>query len=294
LSGIGSRSELESFGIPVLVDSPGVGSNLQDRYENAVVSKTTSGFEILKGCSLLTSNPDICLQKWQNGTTPAQKGFYAGNAFPIAVIFKSSVAESDPDVFLFGGPVSFRGFYPGWANPSSLVPASANGWWTWVILKAHGRNHAGTVKLRSTNPLDTPLINFNSFDTGTTTDRADQKDLQASYEGVSFARKVNSQLHCADGAFEEVWPGPNATSEADTKDSIKRSAFGHHASCTAAIGKDGDPNAVLDPSFRVRGVCGLRVVDASIFPKTPGFFLAVPLYMISEKAADVIIQQSSY
>jgi len=141
--------------------------------------------------------------------------------------------------------------------------------------------------------LDTPLINFNSFDTGTTTNGADQKDLQAFYEGVEFARQVNEELNCADGSFEEVVPGPKYTSEVDTKNFIKQEAFGHHASCTAAIGKDGDPNAVLDSRFRVRGVTGLRVVDASSFPKTPGFFPAVPLYMISEKAADVIIQDAS-
>ncbi|KUJ10524.1 alcohol oxidase [Mollisia scopiformis] len=293
LSGVGSRAELESFGIPVVADLPGVGSNLQDRYETTVVTKTDSTFEILDGCSLLTEDPDLCLEKWENGTTPAQKGFYAGNAFPLAVIKKSSVAVLDPDVFLFGGPVFFRGFYPGWANVTELLPSTAKGWWTWFILKAHGRNHAGTVTLRSTNPLDTPIINFNSFDTGTTTDGADEKDLQAFYEGVQFARQVNNELNCDGCAFEEVFPGPNFTTEADAKNFIKHEAFGHHASCTAAIGSDDDPNAVLDSSFRVRNVTGLRVVDASSFPLTPGMFIAVPIYMISEKAADVIIKDAS-
>ena len=169
----------------------------------------------------------------------------------------------------------FRGFYPGWANVSNLLPDSAKGWWTWFILKAHGRNHAGTVTLRSTNPLDTPIVNFNSFDTGTTTDGADELDLQAFYEGVEFAREVNSKLDCSDGSFEEVFPGPEVVGEEQTKDFIRREAFGHHASCTAAIGADGDEMAVLDSGFRVRGVKGLRVVDASSFPKTPGMFIAL-------------------
>lgn len=73
------------------------------------------------------------------------------------------------------------------------------------------------------------------------------------------------------------------------KDFIKREAWGHHACCTAAIGEDGDPQAVLDSDFRVRGVDGLRVVDASVFPKIPGYYIALPIYMISEKAAEVII-----
>lgn len=114
-------------------------------------------------------------------------------------------------------------------------------------------------------------------------------DLRASYEGVQLARQVNKNVALVDSSFTEVFPGPDVVTETDTKAYLKHEAFGHHASCTAAIGKDSDRNAVLDSKFRVRGVTGLRVVDASSFPKTPGFFPTVPLYMISEKAADVII-----
>lgn len=64
--------------------------------------------------------------------------------------------------------------------------------------------------------------------------------------------------------------------------------FGHHPTSTAAIGKDGDPMAVLDGKFRVRGVKGLRVVDASAFPKSPGVFPVVSVFMMSEKASDVV------
>ncbi len=70
-------------------------------------------------------------------------------------------------------------------------------------------------------------------------------------------------------------------------------ARGHHASCTCKIGGDADPAAVLDFSFRVRGVRGVRVVDASVFPSIPGFFVVMPTYMISEKAADVIHADST-
>ena len=63
--------------------------------------------------------------------------------------------------------------------------------------------------------------------------------------------------------------------------------------CTAAIGKDGDENAVLDSKFRVRGVDGLRVVDASVFPKIPGFYISVPVCMVSEKAAEVILEDAA-
>ncbi|KAG9661528.1 hypothetical protein KCU64_g2156, partial [Aureobasidium melanogenum] len=71
----------------------------------------------------------------------------------------------------------------------------------------------------------------------------------------------------------------------------KNTAWGHHASSSCPIGADDDKMAVLDSSFRVRGTAGLRVVDASVFPKIPGTFTAVSTYMIAEKAADVILQQ---
>lgn len=72
---------------------------------------------------------------------------------------------------------------------------------------------------------------------------------------------------------------------------IKNTAWGHHCSCTCAIGADGDPMAVLDSSFRVRGVSGLRVVDASVYPRIPGTFTLLSTYLVGEKAADVILSQ---
>jgi choline dehydrogenase len=156
------------------------------------------------------------------------------------------------------------------------------------------------------NPLDTPVINFNSFDTGTTANNSDQLDLQASYEGIQLARQANANLAALVAEygsayssspqgltpFTEVFPGTQHTGD-DLKNVIKNEAFGHHASCTAAIGANDDPLAVLDTNFKVRGVKGLRVVDASSFPKTPGFFPAVPLYMMSEKAAIVIAKDQN-
>ena len=78
-------------------------------------------------------------------------------------------------------------------------------------------------------------------------------------------------------------------SEADLEQYIKDNAWGHHACFTAGIGGDDDPKAVFDSSFRVRGVQGLRVVDASAFPRIPGTFIQSAVYMISEKAADAIL-----
>jgi choline dehydrogenase len=128
-----------------------------------------------------------------------------------------------------------------------------------------------------------PDIVFNSFDTGS----GDyEKDLQAITEAIGVAR----------GAFDrqlvevtEVLPGDDVKTEEEIHEYIKNTAWGHHASCTCPIGTDTDPMAVLDSNFQVRGVAGLRVVDASVYPRIPGTFTAVSTYMVAEKAADVIL-----
>jgi len=87
-------------------------------------------------------------------------------------------------------------------------------------------------------------------------------------------------------------PGLDYNDIGRLKEFIQNEAWGHHASCSCKIGADDDPMAVLDSRFRVRGTTGLRVVDASVFPKIPGYFIVAAIYMISEKAADVIIEDA--
>lgn len=288
LSGIGPSSELTKFGIPVVVDLPGVGSNLQDRYEATIVGDSNTDFAITKHCTFLRTQPDPCLVQWQTQPGPLLKGTYATNGIAIAVVKKSSVAEGDPDLLISGAPAYFTGYHPGYAN-ESLKDAHH---WAWIVLKAHSRNNAGSVTLRSSDPRDTPVINFNYFETGTTANGAADKDLQAVYEGMQLSRKMFKDYIPLQGTFKEVWPADQAKTEADLKNWIKKEAWGHHASCTCPIGADGDKMAVLDSKFRVRGVDGLRVVDASVFPKIPGFYIVLPTYMISEKAADAVLQDA--
>ncbi|OIW27262.1 alcohol dehydrogenase [Coniochaeta ligniaria NRRL 30616] len=283
LSGIGPRSELSRLDIKVIADRPGVGTNLQDRYETTVVGQAASDFAVIKGCTFYrTGDADPCYQQWQTGLTATLKGVYASNGLAVAVVKKSAAAgpTDDPDLFFAGAPVDFRGYFDGY---SANATADATHW-SWLVLKAHSRNRAGTVTLRSRDPRDPPEINFNSY----SDPAAAALDTAASVEGVKLARKMVSSV----GGLTEVWPGPGV-SDAQLGDWVRREAWGHHACCTAPIGASGDPMAVLDSEFRVIGVDGLRVVDASVFPKIPGFFIAVPVYMLSEKAADVILAQAS-
>jgi len=283
LSGVGPRAELEKFNIPVVADRPGVGTNLQDHYEVNVQGKAPSDFSALNGCTFGASANDSCLARWQNSIL-GNRGIYASPGVGAAMFYKSSVTPRDEfDVFVFGGPVNFRGYFPGY----SINATADHDWFTWAILKAHPRNNAGSVTLRSADPLDVPDITYNYFDTGVGDYEA---DITAITEAIGLARdSFKRQLV----PINEVLPGKNVTSKAGIADYIKDTAWGHHASSTCPIGADNDPMTVLDSSFRVRGVSGLRVVDASVFPRIPGTFTAVSTYMVAEKAADVILAQSN-
>jgi choline dehydrogenase len=131
-----------------------------------------------------------------------------------------------------------------------------------------------------------PEIVFNYFDTGSGDYKA---DLQAITEAIGLARDAfDRQLV----DVTEVLPGTDVTSAEDIHNYIMDTAWGHHASCTCPIGADDDLMAVLDSKFRVRGVSGLRVVDASVYPRIPGTFTAVSTYMVAEKAAEDIINDA--
>jgi len=93
---------------------------------------------------------------------------------------------------------------------------------------------------------------------------------------------------------EEELPGPDKRTGMDLSQFVMDNAWGHHASCTCAIGPASDPNSVLDSNFHVYGVSNLRVVDASVFPRIPGFFIVCCVYMIAEKASDAILSSVGY
>jgi choline dehydrogenase len=105
-----------------------------------------------------------------------------------------------------------------------------------------------------------------------------------------MAQSFYSNVPNLDGLPVQTWP-PKEVTDSDELllDWIAEEAWGHHASCSNKIGADDDPDAVLDGNFKVRGIKGLRVVDASAFPKIPGTFPAIPILMMAEKAsADIL------
>ena len=283
LSGIGDPGELAEFGIESVANRPGVGKNLQDRYEVGIVSQLAHPFALLNGATFKIPTPpnppDPAFLDWEKG-----KGVYTTNGATIAITKRSTRDKVDPDLFIFGLPSYFKGYYPGYSQALNHYQDT----FTWAILKAHTNNTAGQVRLRSADPRDTPLIDFHYFSEGNDTA---QEDLEAVVAGVKFVREMNREIATAVG-IDEIWPGPGVQTDAEIAEFIQREAWGHHASCTNPIGPASDPNAVLDSRFRVHGTTGLRVVDASVFPRIPGYFIVSAVYMIAEKASDVILEDT--
>jgi choline dehydrogenase len=282
LSGVGPSEQLQQFGIQEIVNLPGVGANLQDRYEIGVVSEFKKDFALIQGGTFSPPDPDpdAFLKLWETKGS----GVYASNGALIGIIKKSSKELKDPDLYIFGLPGFFRGYKPGY---SKLFEYHHNRF-TWAILKAR-TNNTGHVTLESANPWDRPSVNFQYFGDG---GRANDPDLDALVNGVAFARDMNRHLEKWGLIEGEDVPGPAYQSDDAVREFIRNEAWGHHASCTCKIGSDTDEMAVLDSRFRVRGTESLRVVDASVFPKIPGYFIVSAIYMISEKAADVIQQDA--
>lgn len=279
LSGVGPEKELTDLNIDVVVDLPGVGENLQDRYEVGVVAEFEKPFALLEGATFAPPKDgepvDPFFTMWESGS-----GIYTTNGALLGILLRSSPNLKEPDLYVFALPGFFRGYKPGYSEEFERLRSR----FTWAVLKAYTQNHAGRVTLQSNDPRKWPMIDFHYFTEG---NDPKGEDLDAVVAGVGFVREMNRYV----GKHTEMVPGPDLTGD-KLKQFIQDEAWGHHASCTCKIGADDDPMAVLDSRFRVRGVQGLRVVDASVFPKIPGYFIVSAIYMISEKAADVIIEDA--
>jgi choline dehydrogenase len=283
LSGVGPAADLQRHGIVVRVDRPGVGKNLQDRYETGVVHELARDFDVLHDMMQEAPDPetpDPALGRWWLDRT----GPYATNGIVGALVKKSKPALDAPDTFIFGLVGNFHGYYPGYSRELSRDRHH----FTWGVLKAHTHNRGGEVTLRSADPRDPPAINFHYFDEGSP---GYEEDLDAVVDGVLTARRIMARL--GSGVSREVSPGPQVASRDEIARFVRDNAWGHHASCTNKMGRANDPTAVVDQRFRVHGTTGLRVVDASVFPRIPGFFIVASVFMLAEKATDVILEDAN-
>lgn len=143
--------------------------------------------------------------------------------------------------------------------------------------------------LRSSDPLDPPLVNFRYFEEG---DDTSGRDLLAVVQAIRSVRKLTAPLRSAGILEEECEPGGDVDTDEALADYVRRTAWGHHASCTCPIGAP-EEGGVVGSDFSVHRTRRLRFVDASVFPRIPGFFIAAAVYMVGEKAAETMLRHGA-
>jgi choline dehydrogenase-like flavoprotein len=255
----------------VRIPLPGVGRNLQDRYEIAVVNRMDfDAWNAYRGATFSPGDPQF--SQWKERDGP-----YITNG-SVLTLFRRSPGAQLADLFCMALLSRFSGYYPGYSRDC----ARDLNYLTWVVLKAHTRNRAGEVTLRSADPRDMPLVDFRYFA------ESGQEDLDAVVDGIRFVRRLTSKLSREGLIAAEEVPGGGVETADELRQFVRDNAWGHHASCSCPIGP-ADGNSVLSSDFRVHGAEALRVVDASVFPRIPGFFIASAVYMIGEKAAETIL-----
>ena len=267
LSGIGPADHLNDIGIEPIHDLPGVGKNLQDHLTIGVYCKRPRPgplVELLRYDRLVFSMHPANLF----GTGPA-------TSLPIGpMAFLKSRPDLDiPDIqFLFqAAPMVSAPWFPGgrrnWADGFQCRS---------VLVRPESR---GEVRLRSADPADKMRIQPNFLST--------DNDVRTIREGVKMTRNVLSQLALSDFVEAEIVPGPDVKTD-DGIDAFVRAsgATAHHPLGTCRMGTD--ELAVVDPELRLRGLDAVRVVDASVMPDLVCGNIQAPVFMIAEKAADLI------
>jgi choline dehydrogenase len=267
LSGIGPAEELAEHGITPVHDLPGVGKNLSEHVVFHVQFALKQPITFLS--RLRADKVAMSVLRWAMFGT----GDFATQALTALAFVRSRADLERPDIQLFfnstrmDAKVWFPGITPRQQHmlegyPSLNYPESR-----------------GEVRLRSADPRDPPRIWLNFL--GTEQDRATAREC------IRLVRRVYNTPPLGDLIESETSPGVNVVSDADIDAFTRRTAeVGHHPVGTCAMGTG--EMAVVDSQLRVRGLSGLRVVDASIMPTVPGGNTNGPTIMIAERAADLI------
>lgn len=259
LSGIGPSNHLQARGIPVIVDLPGTGQNLQDH--PAIVLLYTSAQPVSLAHPMTPEN----LQDFIEHKT----GPLTSNGPESGAFIRTRADLLMPDIQYHFVPTY-------WSNHGSTVP-DVDGY-TIVSCVLHPQSR-GYIALNSPDPTHAPLIQPNYF--------ADEHDMKVLVEGVKTARKLSETQAFAPFRKAETHPGPHVQCTEEIIEYIRQHAETlYHPVGTCKMGNDS--LAVVDAHLRVRGVSGLRVIDASIMPAIIGGNTNAPTIMIAEKASDLI------
>jgi choline dehydrogenase-like flavoprotein len=263
LSGIGPADHLTDLGIPVVLDQPGVGANLQDHLDLFVIAECSGPYtydryakphwSVVAGLQYLMT----------------RKGPVASSLFETGGFWWADKSARSPDIQFHLGLGS--GIEAGVAAmPQGGVTLNS------AFLRPRSR---GTVRLASADPLAPPLIDPNYWE--------DPYDRAMSIEGLKLAREIMRQDALKPFIMAERLPGPDVRTEEDyIAYACAHAKTDHHPAGTCRMGTD--PGAVVDPQLRFNGIEGLRVVDASIMPQVVSSNTNAATIMIAEKASDLI------
>ncbi|MEZ8005900.1 MAG: GMC family oxidoreductase N-terminal domain-containing protein [Amylibacter sp.] len=266
LSGIGPTKVLEKQGIKVRYDSPEVGENLQDHVQMRTIVELSE-----RGLSLNdhVRNPLRLAQMGLNWLVNA-KGPLTVGAGQVGGAICTKYAEGNrPDLQLFVMPLSVD--KPG--KPLHRYPGFTTSFW-----QCHPESR-GSIHIKSTNPMDDPRIIMNYFQT--------QLDRDVTLEGLKILRNIYRQPSFKSLWSREIIPGDDCKTDDQLLNAIRANATTvYHLVGTCRMGNDN--SAVVDPQLRVKGIEGLRVVDASVMPSITSANTNSATYMIAEKAASMI------
>jgi choline dehydrogenase-like flavoprotein len=262
LSGIGPADHLRAHGIRVAVDAPGVGDNLQDHLDICTLQRCTKPVSYDRLSDIAVGLRYLLRRDGPGTSNIAEAGGFMRSKF-------ATDARCD---------LQFH-FVPGLLDDHGRNRLDGYGYTVHVCaLRPRSR---GTIRLASADPAAKASIQPNYLgDTG-------GYDLAMLIEGVKRSRDILAAAAFDTYRGDEIFPGANVVGETDIEAFIRRKAESiYHPVGTCRMGSDA--NAVVDTQLRVRGVDGLRVVDASVMPCLPGGNTNAPTIMIAERAAELI------
>jgi choline dehydrogenase len=267
LSGIGPAEQIAEHGIKPVHDLPGVGKNLSEHVVFHVQFALKEPITFLS--RLRADKVAMSVLQWAMFRT----GDFATQALTALAFVRSRADLERPDIQLFFNSTRMdaKVWFPGITTPQKHMLEG--------YPSLNYPESRGEVRLRSADPRDPPRIWLNFL--GTEQDRATAREC------IRLVRRIYNTPPLGSLIESETSPGTDVVSDADIDAFTRRTAeVGHHPVGTCAMGTG--EMAVVDPQLRVRGLSGLRVVDASIMPTVPGGNTNGPTIMIAERAADLI------